>query len=232
MSEFPLDPQLSKIVISAATKYRCVEEILSIVSLLSVPIIFHRPREQQVEADSAKRKFVHQDGDHLTMLNAFNAFMVKGRDTDWCWNNYLNYRALKQASDVRNQLIGMATRLGFEITSTPPTSPEYFDNIKKCLLSGFFMQTAHLERAGHYLTLKDDQVVLVHPSTSLESKPTWVMYNEFALTSKSYIRTVTEIRAEWLFEASEEYFDLEEFKNSEAKRKLERVQKRLQEERR
>jgi pre-mRNA-splicing factor ATP-dependent RNA helicase DHX15/PRP43 len=33
------------------------------------------------------------------------------------------------------------------------------------------MQTAHLERAGHYLTLKDDQVVLIHPSTSLDFKP-------------------------------------------------------------
>jgi len=53
------------------------------------------------------------------------------------------------------------------------------------------------------------------------------MYNEFLLTSKNYIRTVTEIRPEWLFEMSEEYFDLDEFKNSEAKRKLERTLKRL-----
>jgi len=53
----------------------------------------------------------------------------------------------------------------------PQNSPDYFDNIKKCVLSGFFMQTAHLERAGHYLTLKDDQVVMIHPSTSLDSKP-------------------------------------------------------------
>ena len=181
-----------------------------------------------MEADAAKRKFIHQDGDHLTMLNAFNAFNVKGMNSDWCWENYLNFRALKQANDVRNQLVGMTTRLGFELTSMPSSSPEYFDNIKKCILAGFFMQTAHLERAGHYLTLKDDQVVLIHPSTVLDSKPQWVMYNEFVLTNKNYIRTVTEIRPEWLFEMSEEYFDLDEFKNSEAKRKLERTLKRIE----
>jgi len=49
------------------------------------------------------------------------------------------------------------------------------------------------------------------------------MYNEFILTNKNYIRTVTEIKPEWLFEMSEEYFDLDEFKNSEAKRKLARI---------
>lgn len=104
MSELPLDPMLSKMVITASQNYKCCQEALSIVSLLSVPSVFHRPRDQQVEADNCKRQFIHQDGDHLTLLNAFRAFTVKGMDPDWCWNNYLNYRALKQANDVRNQL--------------------------------------------------------------------------------------------------------------------------------
>ena len=44
------------------------------------------------------------------------------------------------------------------------------------------------------------------------------------LTSKNYIRTVTAIKPEWLFEASEEYFDLDEFKEkSESTRKLKRL---------
>ena len=65
---------------------------------------------------------------------------------------------------------------------------------------------------------------MVHPSTALDSKPTWVLYNEFVLTSKNYIRTVTEIRPEWLFEASPDYFDLDEFKaTSESTRKLKRL---------
>lgn len=53
------------------------------------------------------------------------------------------------------------------------------------------------------------------------------MYNEFVLTSKNYIRICTAIEPEWLFEMSEEYFDLDEFKNSECKRKLLRVLGRL-----
>ena len=57
------------------------------------------------------------------------------------------------------------------------------------------MQVAHLERTGHYLTIKDNQVVQLHPSHCLDRKPEWVLYNEFVLTSKNYIRTVTEVKA-------------------------------------
>ena len=59
------------------------------------------------------------------------------------------------------------------------------------------LQVAHLERTGHYLTVKDNQVVQLHPSTCLDHKPEWVLYNEFVLTTKNYIRTVTDIKPEW-----------------------------------
>ena len=56
------------------------------------------------------------------------------------------------------------------------------------------MQVAHLERTGHYLTVKDNQVVALHPSTCLDSKPEWVAYNDFVLTTKNFIRTTTAIK--------------------------------------
>lgn len=53
---------------------------------------------------------------------------------------------------------------------------------------------AHLERSGHYLTVKDNQVVSIHPSSVLDNKPVWCMFEEFVLTSKNYIRTVTGVQ--------------------------------------
>jgi pre-mRNA-splicing factor ATP-dependent RNA helicase DHX15/PRP43 len=40
-------------------------------------------------------------------------------------------------------------------------------------------------------------VVQLHPSHCLDRKPEWVVYNEFVLTSKNYIRTVTDVKPEW-----------------------------------
>jgi pre-mRNA-splicing factor ATP-dependent RNA helicase DHX15/PRP43 len=73
MAAFPLDPQLSKMLIESP-KYRCSNEILSIAALLSVPQIFMRPNEARKQADEAKAEFAHADGDHLTLLNAYHAY--------------------------------------------------------------------------------------------------------------------------------------------------------------
>ena len=48
------------------------------------------------------------------------------------------------------------------------------------------------------LTIKDNQNVLLHPSTVLAHEAEWVLYNEFVLTTKNYIRTVTAVKPEWL----------------------------------
>jgi pre-mRNA-splicing factor ATP-dependent RNA helicase DHX15/PRP43 len=77
-----------------------------------------------------------------------------------------------------------------------------------------------LERTGHYLTVKDNQIVQLHPSSSLDHKPEWVLYNEFVLTSKNYIRGVTEIRADWLLDIAPAYYDLRNFPQCDAKVRL------------
>jgi len=73
MAEFPLDPQLAKMII-ASPQLTCSNEILSITAMLSVPNPFMRPKEAQRQADEAKSRFAHLDGDHLTLLNAYHAY--------------------------------------------------------------------------------------------------------------------------------------------------------------
>lgn len=55
---------------------------------------------------------------------------------------------------------------------------------------------AHLQKQGHYLTAKDNQVVAIHPSSVLDSKPPWVLFQDFVLTTRNYVRTATNIRVE------------------------------------
>jgi pre-mRNA-splicing factor ATP-dependent RNA helicase DHX15/PRP43 len=227
MAEFPLDPQLAKMII-ASPQLNCSNEMLSITAMLSVPNAFLRPKEAQRAADEAKSRFSHLDGDHLTLLNAYHAYKKSGDDRKWCYDNFLNHRSLKAADNVRTQLSRIMRRFNLPLVSTEFNSPDYYLNIRKGLVAGFFMQAAHLERTGHYLTVKDNQVVALHPSTCLDHKPEWVIYNEFVLTSKNFIRTVTEIRGEWLLQMAPHYYELSNFPQCEAKRKLERLQQQMQ----
>ncbi|XP_048745743.1 putative pre-mRNA-splicing factor ATP-dependent RNA helicase PRP1 [Ostrea edulis] len=227
MAEFPLDPQLAKMVI-ASCDHSCSNEILSITAMLSVPQCFVRPTEMKKTADEAKMRFAHIDGDHLTLLNVYHAFKQCQEDPQWCYDNFVNYRSLKSADNVRQQLARIMDRFNLRRSSTDFASRDYYLNIRKALVSGFFMQIAHLERTGHYLTVKDSQVVQLHPSTCLDHKPEWVLYNEFVLTTKNYIRTVTDIKPEWLIKVAPQYYDMTNFPMCEAKRQLERIIAKLE----
>uniref|UniRef100_A0A7S2UZ15 RNA helicase n=1 Tax=Fibrocapsa japonica TaxID=94617 RepID=A0A7S2UZ15_9STRA len=226
MSELPLDPQLAKMIL-ASPEFHCSNEMLSIVAMVSVPTIFLRPKEAQKAADEMKAQFAHVDGDHLTLLNTYHAYKQAGESREWCYEHFINSRSMQAAENVRQQLSRIMTRMGLTLVSTDFNSKNYYTNIKKCLVSGMFMQVAHLERTGHYLTVKDNQVVSIHPSSVLDVKPPWVMYEDFVLTTKNYIRTCTSVRGEWLVEIAPHYYDLSNFPQCEAKAELESIYRRM-----
>jgi HrpA-like RNA helicase len=154
------------------------------------------------------------------ILAAFNVLFLDKEDAQWCFSNYINYRTMKNADNVRTQLARLMTKFGLNLVSPDFNSRDYYVNIRKALLSGFFMQVAHCERSGNYVTVKDHQIVSLHPSTVLSHKPEWVIYNEFVLTSKNYIRTVTDVRPEWLLTIAPQYYELSSFPEGEIKRRL------------
>ncbi|KAL3096472.1 hypothetical protein niasHT_029831 [Heterodera trifolii] len=221
MAEFPLDdPQLAKMLV-VSPELGCSNEILSIVAMLSVPQCFVRPNDAKRAADEAKKRFAHVDGDHLTLLNVYHAFKQNKEDPQWCYANFINYKVLKEADEVRMQLAKIMDELELQRVSTDFNSPDYYINIKKALVAGFFMQIAHLESSGHYVTINDNQLVNLHPSSVLDNRPGWALYNEFVLTSQNYIRTVTDVRPKWLHEMAPTYYHLDSFPDgSDAIQKL------------
>lgn len=205
-SEFPLDPALAVMLISSPEFY-CSNEILSITALLSVPQIFVRPHSQRKRADEMKALFAHPDGDHLTLLNVYHAFKspeAQANPKQWCHDHFLSLRSLQAADNVRLQLQRIMEREEIELVSTPFEDKKYYENIRRALVAGFFMQVAKKESQGKnmYITVKDNQNVLLHPSTVLGYDAEWVLYNEFVLTTKNYVRTVTSIKPEWLLVSS------------------------------
>lgn len=60
---------------------------------------------------------------------------------------------------------------------------------------------------GSYLTIKDNQIVAPHPSTSMDHMPPFLLYHEFVLTTRNFIRTITEVKPEWLLDFAPAYYD-------------------------
>lgn len=162
-SEFPLDPALAVMLITSPEFY-CSNEILSLTALLSVPQVFVRPPAARKRADEMKQLFAHPDGDHLTLLNVYHAFKspeAQENPSQWCYDHFLSLRSLQSADNVRQQLSRIMERNGLDLMSTPFEDKNYYTNIRRALVSGFFMQVAKKSQSGkHYVTVKDQQVGL------------------------------------------------------------------------
>ncbi|KAL8873096.1 MAG: hypothetical protein Q9174_001384 [Haloplaca sp. 1 TL-2023] len=78
-----------------------------------------------------------------------------------------------------------------------------------------------------YVTVKDNQNVLLHPSTVLQQESEWLVYNEFVLTTKNFIRTVTVVKPEWLLDIAPNYYDLDSFTKGPVKMALERTVQKI-----
>lgn len=232
-SQFPLDPMLAVMLIGSPA-YSCSEEILTIVAMLSVPNVFVRPALARKRADEAKLSFAQADGDHLTLINVYEAFISPEASEigthKWCRDNFLSYRSLTSAKNVRNQLQRLMQKYDLQLISqyNQVSEFEYWENVKKALVAGFFMQVTKKKLGNKgYLTVKDNQDVLIHPSTVLSKEGEWLIYNEFVLTSKNYIRTVTVVKPEWLVEIAPKYYNLDHFAKGDVKLSLERVVERV-----
>jgi pre-mRNA-splicing factor ATP-dependent RNA helicase DHX16 len=198
MAEFPLDPQLSKILI-VSEKYGCSEEIATICAMLSVNnAVFYRPKDKAVHADNARKNFFNPKGDHLTLLNVYNEWISNENDSlreSWCRQHFVQSRSMKRARQVRDQLVALMERVEIQLVSNPHDDVA----IRKAIASGYFYHVASLQKSGNYKTYHKPQIVHIHPSSSLyEFSPKWVIYHELVFTSKEFMRQVIEIDPSWL----------------------------------
>lgn len=229
MAAFPLEPEKAACIINSP-QFGCSEDILSIMAMLSATQnCFVRPKESRKEASIARDNFVSPDGDQLTVLKVYREFKRNSHTHDWCRMNYINQRSLKSADSIRRQLENIMRREGLELNHQDPRAPDYSVNIRKALLSGFFMQVAFKHnKVGEYLTVKDNQLVILHPSCGVKHSPEWIMYNEFVLTKKQYIRDCAVVEGKWLIDQAEDYYDLSNFPPGKAEMALQILYKARQ----
>ena len=202
MAEFPLEPNLSKMLIMSVN-LQCSDEILTIVSMLSVQNVFYRPKEKQALADQKKAKFNQPEGDHLTLLAVFNSWRTNKFSAAWCYENFVQQRTLKRAQDVRKQLLGIMDRHKLDVVSCGKSTTR----VQKAICSGFFRNAAKKDPQEGYRTLVDSQIVSIHPSSSLfHRQPEWVVFHEVVQTTKEYMREVTTVDPKWLVEFAPAFF--------------------------
>lgn len=213
MSELPLEPPLAKALI-AACEYDCVDELLTIAAMLTAPSCFVTADPSREEAAVTHwRPLMHSEGDHLTLINIYKAFIEHNQDEVWCTTNFLSHAALRLAVVIRAELLEVMQRI--ELPVSPPAfgCQDNCTNIKRALISGFFLKVAHdVDGSGNYLLLTHRHVAHLHSFSSYLCRqprpdpPSWVLYHEFTISRDNCIRIASEVHPQMLVELAPQYF--------------------------
>lgn len=213
MSELPLEPSLAKALI-AACEYDCVDELLTIAAMLTAPSCFVTADPSREEAAVTHwRPLMHTEGDHMTLINIYNAFIEHNQDEAWCTTNFLSHAALRLAVVIRAELLEVMQRI--ELPVSPPAfgCQDNCTNIKRALISGFFLKVAHdVDGSGNYLLLTHRHVAHLHPFSSYLCRqpcpdpPSWVLYHEFTISRDNCIRIASEVHPQMLVELAPQYY--------------------------
>ncbi|GIX65043.1 pre-mRNA-splicing factor ATP-dependent RNA helicase DEAH7 [Babesia caballi] len=227
---YPLEPPLGKMMIAGETE-GCLSEILTVVSVMSAPNVFVVDNEsdaQRETADSATReKFMVPESDHLTLLNVYKQWCANGRSEAWCAQHRLQPKSLRRASEVRQQLLDILQKHGTAESSCGTN----WDQVRRAICAGYFHNASKLKGLGEYSNLRSFAPCFLHPSSALYGMgytPDYVVYHEVVITSKEYMRHVTAVDAEWLYELGPTFFYL---KNLDAGGGAQRAKDKLENQR-
>ncbi|KAH7316037.1 hypothetical protein KP509_21G075900 [Ceratopteris richardii] len=212
MVEFPLDPPLAKMLLMG-DELQCLNEVLTIVSMLSVPSVFFRPKDRAEESDAAREKFFVPESDHLTLLNVYKQWKANQYRGDWCNDHFLQVKGLRKAREVRSQLLDILKAQKIPLSSCGSD----WDIIRKAICSAYFHNAARLKGVGDYVNCRTGMPCHLHASSALYGlgyTPEYIVYHELVLTTKEYMQCVTAVEPQWLAEMGPMFFSIKDSNTS------------------
>jgi ATP-dependent RNA helicase DDX35 len=222
MAELAVEPMMAKTLLSALS-FNCLSEILTIAAMTSLGgnIWVHHDGEKK-SMETARRKFAVEEGDHLTLLNVYQAFVSKGkREARFCHDNHINFKVMTRAVSIRAQLKRYLERFGMNVEETLSSNankqplavggPGKAEQIRRCLTTGFFAHAAKMQPDGTFRNVAGGTILHAHPSSLMfNRKADWVIFHEVMETgNKTFIRDVTKIEKAWLVEYAPGFYKIQ-----------------------
>ncbi|EAQ86671.1 hypothetical protein CHGG_07924 [Chaetomium globosum CBS 148.51] len=214
MAELAVEPMMAKTLLSAQS-FGCLSEILTIAAMTSLGgNIWIQHEGEKKKTESAKRKFAAEEGDQLTLLNVYQAFVTKGRkESRFCHENLLNFKLMARAVSIRAQLKRYLERFGLNVDESlaahsTSTASNKAEQIQRCLTAGYFAHAARMQPDGTFRNVSGTTVLHAHPSSIMfNRKAEWVIFHEVMETgNKTFIRDITRIEKSWLLEYAPEFY--------------------------
>ncbi|MBI9108219.1 MAG: ATP-dependent RNA helicase [Spirochaetales bacterium] len=208
MSAFPMLPRHSRMIVEAINRYpNVIEETITAASFLTSHSPYMLPQGEEMAARSAHHAFRDSDGDFVSYLKLYDAYIQAENKEAFCKKYYLDDRIMAEIVNIKMQLEDILRENGIPI-SGGGTKVDYL-----CAVSGGLMQYVCCRSGrGVYRSLTAEQITIHPGSVMFRESPAFIVAGEVVKTSRMFARSVSPLRKEWIKIISEDlYFELMEF---------------------
>ncbi len=187
MTEFPLPPRQSRIIVEAIVKYPyATQETLIASAFLSTQSPYLLPPGEEMDARRAHHRFQDSSGDFVSYLKLYKAYKQSRSVAQFCEKNYLDEKTMLEISNVVNQLEEIVSSLGVPILSGGSVQ-DYLC----CIAKGMIQFVCVREGRDIYRTLTADRI-FIHPgSVMFKMDPQYIVAGEIIKTSRTYAMSVS-----------------------------------------
>jgi len=219
LSKFAIDPRLAKMVLTAI-ELGCTEQVLTIVSALSIQDPRERPHEKQQAADEKHNRFKNKHSDFVSLLNLWQ-YVIKQQKTltqnqfrKLCQREYLSYVRLREWQDIFSQLKLTLKEQKITLTSVDyqfdiddcdteqsqkaPTIPSSLVSVHQALLSGLLSHLGQQDENREYKGARGSKFFIFPGSALAKKSPKWLMSAELVETSRLFARMNARIDPLWI----------------------------------
>ncbi len=203
MTQFPLPPRQSRIIVEAVLKYPHVtQETIIAAAFLSTQSPYVLPPGEELDARRAHHRFRDSAGDFVSYLKLYKAYKETYDINKFCEKNYLDEKTMNEISNVTEQLEQILSSLGIPTLSGGGTQ-DYLCSIAK----GMIQFVCVREGRDMYRTLTADRI-FIHPgSVMFKMDPQYIVAGEIVKTTRMYAMSVSPLTREALERISPDLLD-------------------------
>jgi len=199
IARMPVDPQFGR-MLAEARRFGALDEVLTLVAVLSIQDPRERPTEFRAAADEKHAAFADPRSDFLALLNLWRAWQEvraarsASQARRWCRDNFLSAARMREWEDLRAQLADVVA----ENDWLPGTKPASSEAVHRSMLPGLLGHIGEKTEKGDYLGTRGLRFVIAPGSPLKARPPKWVMAATLAETQRVYARTVAAIEPAWI----------------------------------
>jgi len=208
MTEFPLAPRQSRIIVEAILKYPdVIKETLIAAAFLSTQSPYILPPGEETDARQAHHRFRDDNGDFVSYLKLYKSYNDSTNKFKFCEKSYLDERAMAEIVNVTAQLEEILAKMKIPVHQRAQLlSSAEIDDYLCCIGRGMIQFVCVRERGhgeshgkiGSYRSLTADKIIIHPGSVMFRMDPLFIVAGEIVRTSKMYAMSVSPLSREVL----------------------------------